>query len=188
MYASEQQAEEAARFLNTNFNGIGNGNRNWFLTNPGMQSPAERLAASVSAPAPTPTGNVVELEVGTYRNLADRSLRDGLTPDHIPSVAAIRADVERQLGRPLSPAEARTLRDTTNAIVYRTQSHMDASRSYGGRNTPQQIQADSLNLQGAFQLDRQAIRPRLIQDGHSAQAVDQAFDRLDQLNRQVGRY
>lgn len=147
---------------------------------------AERLArGKVAVPR---TGNVVELEVGRYGDLARRSVRDGLTPDHIPSFASVKADVERQLGRQLTAAEETALRNQTNAIVVKTRSHMDVSRTYGGRNTPQQILQDSLDQQRAFQLDRQAWRQRLIDEGHSPQAVDDAFRLLDDLNRQAGRY
>jgi hypothetical protein len=134
------------------------------------------------------TGPVAELEVGPYGPLARRSVGDGLTPDHIPSFAAIRADVERQLGRQLTAAEARALRNQTNTIVIPTESHKQVSRTYAGRNTFQQIQADSQNLQRAFHLDRQALRQHLIDRGHSPQAVDGAFRLLDFLNREAGRY
>jgi len=147
------------------------------------------LAALRGAPLNVPrTGPVSQLEVGPYGPLARRSGGDGLTPDHIPSFAAVRANVERQLGRPLTAAEARTLYDQTNTIVIRTPTHQQGSRTYGGRNTAQQIQTDSQNLQSAFQADRAALRQRLIQDGHTPEAVDAAFQQLDQLNRQAGRY
>jgi len=134
------------------------------------------------------TGNVVELEVGPYGDLARRSVRDGLTPEHIPSFASVKANLERQLGRKLNDTEAALLREQTNAIIVRTRSHMDVSRTYGGRNTPQQILQDSLDQQRAFQLDRQAWRQRLLDEGHSSQAIDDAFKRLDELNRNDGRY
>ncbi|MDR3638112.1 MAG: hypothetical protein P4L84_30180 [Isosphaeraceae bacterium] len=147
-----------------------------------------KLLDSIPAPATPRTGPVSQLEVGPYQDLAARSVGGGLTPDHIPSFAAIRANVERQLGRPLTAAEARALREQTNTIVIRTQTHQQGSRTYGGRNTPAQIQTDSLDLQAAFRADQAALRQRLIQDGHTPEAVDAAFQQLDQLNRQAGRY
>jgi filamentous hemagglutinin len=133
-------------------------------------------------------GSVVELEVGTFGDLARRSARDGLTPEHIPSFASVKANVERQLGRQLTAAEEAALRNQTNAIVVPTRSHMDFSRTYGGRNSPQKILEDSLDQQRAFQLDRQAWRQHLLDQGHMPEAIDHAFRLLDDLNRQAGRY
>jgi hypothetical protein len=141
-----------------------------------------------TAPATSATGQVAELEVGQYGNLARRSVGDGLTPDHIPSFASVRANVERQLGRRLNPAEVDALYKETNTIIVRTRSHQLYSRTYGGRNTPSQVQADSLDLQKAFQLDRQTWRQQLINEGHSSSVVDEAFGLLDELNIQAGRY
>jgi len=134
------------------------------------------------------TDPVFELEVGRAGELSGRSYRDGLTPDHIPSFAAIRANIEAQTGRQLRPEQLKTLYERTYAIVIRTQTHQQASRTYGGRNTSEQVRADSQNLQRAVQLDRAAYRQRLIEQGHSPQAVDEAFRQLDQLNRQEGMY
>ena len=65
---------------------------------------------------------------------------------------------------------------------------MDVSRTYGGRNTPQQILQDSLDQPRAFQLDRQAWRQRLLDEGHTPQAIDDALRLLDDPNRKAGRY
>jgi hypothetical protein len=100
----------------------------------------------------------------------------------------VKANVERQLGRQLTAAEEAALRNQTNAIVVPTRSHMDFSRTYGGRNSPQKILEDSLDQQRAFQLDRQAWRQHLLDQGHMPEAIDHAFRLLDDLNRQAGRY
>ena len=87
----------------------------------------------------------------------------------------------------MTTAEAEALRDRTNCILIKTRTHQLYSRTYGGRNSrnnSQQVASDSLNLRRAFQLDCQAIRPYLIEDGNTADAVDDAFRRLDRLNRQ----
>jgi hypothetical protein len=55
------------------------------------------------------------------------------------------------------------------------------------RNTPEQIQTDSLDLQRAFEADRQAYRQRLIDDGHTSEAVDEAFRLLEAANQTLGR-
>jgi RHS repeat-associated protein len=171
-------------------NGVRFGGRSAAEGAPGARYPLQLAPGGGRPPntgAPS-SGPVSQLEVGPYADLAARSVGDGLTPDHIPSFAAIRANVERQLGRPLTAAEARALRDQTNAMVIRTQTHRQGSRTYGGRNTPAQIQTDSLDLQAAFQADRAALRQRLIQDGHTPEAIDAAFQKLEQFNRQAGRH
>jgi hypothetical protein len=132
--------------------------------------------------------SVVELQVGRYGDLASRSVRDGLSPDHIPSFAAIRTDLEGRIGRQLTSSEASALYKDTHAIIVKTRSHQLYSRTYGGRNTTGQIQGDAANLQGAFILDRQAWRQQLIKEGHSPAAVDATFRVLDALNRRAGRY
>ena len=131
---------------------------------------------------------VVKLESGPFEELARRSVRDGLTPDHIPSFASIKMNVERELKRTLTSAEEAILRNETNAIVVRTRSHMDVSRTYGGRNTPDQILQDSLDLQRAFQLDQEAWLQRLLDEGHTLEEILSAFKKLDELNRNAGRY
>jgi hypothetical protein len=134
------------------------------------------------------TNKVAQLEVGPYGKLAPRSNKDGLTPDHSPSFAAIQAHVEQQLGRPLTPAEAKALHSSTNTIVIKTSSHMTDSRTYGGRNTAQQIAQDSSNLKAGTLLDRQALNQRLLADGHTQSAIDAAYKKLDALNKADGWY
>lgn len=133
-------------------------------------------------------GKVRELEVGPYGPLAARSNKDGLTPDHSPSFAAIKAAEERALGRTLSPTEEAQLHAVTNTIVIKTSSHAAASRTYKGRNSATVVNADSLDLPGALQRDRAALNSQLLQDGHSQAAIDAAYKKLDQLNRKDGRY
>jgi hypothetical protein len=127
--------------------------------------------------------DVKTLDVGTYGELAPNSAKDGLTPDHIPSFAAIRETREAELGRELSAGEERELRNTTNCIVYGTCTHQQESRTYGGRNTQTQIQQDAKNLLAAQERDLQAIRSALINEGNTPQDVDAAFNRLRELNK-----
>jgi hypothetical protein len=55
-------------------------------------------------------------------------------------------------------------------------------RTYGGRNSQNQIQQDSQDLNIAQERDLQAIRDALINEGNSPNNVDAAFDRLRNLN------
>lgn len=127
--------------------------------------------------------DVKTLDVGTYGELAPKSNGDGLTPDHIPSFAAIRQAREAELGRELNVSEERELRSTTNCIIYGTCTHQQESRTYGGRNTAAQIKQDAQDLGAAQERDLQAIRDALINQGNSPKNVDAAFDRLRELNK-----
>ena len=56
---------------------------------------------------------VAELEVGRLRDVASRSAGDGLTPDHVPSLGAIRKAVEDGTGREFDPGTKHALFATT---------------------------------------------------------------------------
>jgi hypothetical protein len=139
-------------------------------------------------PTARPTGPVRDLEVGRYGELARRSVRDGLSPDHIPSNAARRASMERQLGRELTPTEARALRDKGNCLVVQTCAHQRVSRTYGGRNSPSQIAADAADLRRAANQDLAVWRRYLIGERYSPAEVDAAIERLHAANVADGVY
>jgi len=136
----------------------------------------------------TAPGNVAELEVGRYGPLSRRSRGDGLTPDHMPSGAAVRRSEQNALGRRLTRAEARQLYDDGNTIVIRGTTHAQSSRTYLSRNTPARIAGDARNLGYAAQLDTRALQRALIRDGHSRHQVQRAFQRLHAANRADGVY
>jgi hypothetical protein len=146
-------------------------------------------SGSLSSYTCTPLPGLVRpLDTGTAKEIRHRSVKDGMSPDHIPSFAAIKKVLETNLGRKLTNYESRNLRDATNAIVYSTRLHQQYSRTYGGRNNPAQILQDSTDLQRAFIKDTQRIRPYLIESGHTPQQVDAAFKELDALNKALGLY
>jgi len=137
----------------------------------------------------TAPGNVAELEVGRYGPLSRRSGADRLTPDHIPSSAAVRRNIEVASRRTLSPAQRRQLHDNaTNTIVIRSRTHAQSSRTYLNRNTQAQVAGDARNLGYAAQLDMRALQRGLIRDGHSHHQVQRAFQRLHAANRRDGIY
>jgi hypothetical protein len=131
---------------------------------------------------------VQPLDVGTAREMTRRSRKDGMSPDHIPSFAAIKKALEAKLGRTLTRDEAKSLRDSTNTIVYPTGIHQQNSRTYGGRNYPKRVLQDSEDLRRAFIEDVQRIRPYLIKSGYTPQQVDDAIQKLDAMNKASGLY
>jgi len=133
-------------------------------------------------------GMVPPLEVGTYGKQAPRSIDDGLTPDHIPSFAAVRTHVESQIGRPLTAAEARQLRSETSTIIIDTDIHQQISRTYGGRNSSTQIGADASDLGRAARLDEAAYQQALRDRGYSQRQINDAFAKLHEANRAKGYY
>ena len=134
------------------------------------------------------TDFVAPLDVGTYKQLSARSVGDGLTPDHIPSFAAIRESIENQIGRKLTPTQLRELRNETTSIVYDTVMHQQHSRTYGGRNNRAQIASDALNLRGAAELDMRQIRPHLIEGGMAPDEIERAFAAIHDANVANGLY
>jgi RHS repeat-associated protein len=96
-------------------------------------------------------------EAGTYGELSARSKGDGLSIDHIPSNASNLARATVAKGEALTPAEANAVRAQGMAVAAPDAAHRSASPTYGGRNTPAQIQADAANPQAAAARDTQAM-------------------------------
>ena len=144
---------------------------------------------ALSAPRVAPrVGPVKEFEVGTYKALSKRAVvGDGLANDHIPSFAALKAAEEVKLGRPLTAAEARALRECTNCIVVRDAIHAE-SPTTGGRNTRAQIQSDAANLADAAKRDTAALLQNAANEGADVAAAKRAVDALHKANRKAGRY
>ncbi len=100
-------------------------------------------------------------DTGTYGGLKAQKRAGGesepLDMDHQPSLAAQKAAAEAQLGRPLTPAEVRSLRDGTPAVASPRGVHQQSSPTYGGRNSSTQIGGDAANLEAAAARDRAAF-------------------------------
>ncbi len=96
-------------------------------------------------------------EVDLYRNFAGR-LRNGTHADHMPSAAAVRAKLKK-LYPNVSPAELNEATKDTATIIIPAEVHQKLSATYGGRNTPYQIEQDSRDLRAALDRDFDAITP-----------------------------
>jgi hypothetical protein len=130
--------------------------------------------------------SVKPLDVGTYGDLSPNSVGDGLTPDHIPSFAAIVKNIEVSSGIKLTEEQKTSLRLNTNCLVYSTCTQQQESRNYGGRNNPTQIEQDSQDLRAAALRDIENIRGSLINQGYNAEDVDRSFQQLLDLNKKAG--
>lgn len=106
---------------------------------------------------------------------------DGLTGDHVPSIAAIRANVENTLGIPLTRAQAAVLRNETNTIIVDAEFHA-SGRTYFGKNTPSQVAEDSLDLQSAAHKDQSEYLSKAHDFGYVHSDLRNAFDIINHRN------
>lgn len=127
---------------------------------------------------------VSEGEVGTYGSTAPRSVGDGLTPDHIPSFAAVK-EALRQLGVELTDVELKALRNNTNCVVVKTCSHLTDSRTFGGRNNPEKIKLDGADLYKAAEADIDTWVPVWKSEGWSASKIDKTRREVHELNKKL---
>jgi filamentous hemagglutinin len=141
------------------------------------------VGAKESAPSKTA---VQELEVDAYKNLKAREVvGDGLEHDHIPSIAALRTAKEAELGRPLTELETKTLYQNSTAVEVPRDVHI-AGPTYGGKNTPAQIQQDAADLCGAVCRDTEALRANLNSRGYDSKLVDETVQKIVERNRNTG--
>lgn len=134
----------------------------------------------------TDTGPVKALDVGSYKDLKAREVvGDALEHDHIPSSAALKKAKERELGRKLTPAEARAIHDRGATIEVPKEVHAKGD-TWRGKNTSEQIEADSRDLSGAAERDYATQRQNLIDRGYSPEKVDEAIAKMRELNRSMG--
>ncbi|WP_231565403.1 S-type pyocin family protein [Vibrio hyugaensis] len=130
---------------------------------------------------------VKPLEVGTYGELAPRSVKDGMDIDHIPSLKAIQKWAESD-GQPLTKKELAALKRATNGVAIPHEVHKDFSRTYGGRNTATQSSLDSKDLREAAQKDMNILKTHLKNYGYSEKDIEAAFNKLNRLNEESGIY
>jgi len=129
-----------------------------------------------------------KLNVSDYATSAKNSIKDAMTPDHIPSFAALKKNLENILGRDLDPTELTQLRNEGTSLLYETSLHQKFSRTYGFRNTAEQIADDALDLFKAAQKDMDALRTPLKNSGMRDADIEKAFELIHQMNRKKGLY
>ena len=129
-----------------------------------------------------------KLNVSEYATSAKNSVLDKMTPDHIPSFAATRKHLETKLGRTLNADELAKLNNEGTTILYETTIHQRYSRTYGGRNSSEQILNDSQNLFEAAKKDMEVLRKPLLESGASEADINRAFELIHEMNKQKGLY
>ncbi|WP_353130016.1 eCIS core domain-containing protein [Parapedobacter pyrenivorans] len=113
---------------------------------------------------------------------------DGLTGDHQPSGAAIkeaiRLELHRSLNQVLTRGMARIAYQKAITVVVTEVWHRASSRTYGGRNTPNQISDDAKDLMQAAISDWEKTVPHLQSEGFSNQEISDIWDGLNELREE----
>lgn len=147
---------------------------------------ASRKTADKLKRTDTGPSAVKPLDVGSYKDLKAREVKgDALEHDHIPSSAALKKAKEKELGRKLTPKEARAIHDRGATIEVPKEVHAKGD-TWRGRNTTDRIESDSQDLSAAAQRDYATTRRNLIEHGYTPEQVDKALERLRELNRSMG--
>lgn len=105
----------------------------------------------------------------------------------MPSAAAVRTALLRENPR-LSKNLVDEMAQDVAAIVVPKEIHQKMSETYGGRNTPAQIELDSMNLRAAVDRNLDAIKPALKANGATESQIETARVKMHTLNRNVGLY
>ena len=102
-------------------------------------------------------GPVKPYETGPAGDLAKRSKNDNLDIDHQPSKASLFERAEAERVRPLTQAEKQEVADKGMAAAVPKDVHRSDSPTYGGRNTPAQIEKDAADPVAAAKRDSAAM-------------------------------
>lgn len=124
-------------------------------------------------------------DIGSYGGvLYLEQTGDGLTGDHQPSGAAIKEAIRQLLYSAIDKILTRSM--ASNAykraitIVVDEQWHRKSSRTFGGRNTPDQIKADAQNLLNAAINDWSELVPHLKEQDLSDKQISELWDAFNQ--------
>ena len=126
-------------------------------------------------------------DIGSYGAVQHlEKVGDQLTGDHQPSGAAIKEAIRLQLhtalNQPLTRSMARYAYKRAITIVMTDVWHKASSRTYGGRNTKQQILKDAGNLLLASIEDWKKTVPELLKS-HSKKEVKELWEAMDKLRQ-----
>lgn len=126
------------------------------------------------------------LEVDTYRGFQGRP-RVGAHADHMPSAAAIERYLRLSFPE-LDVQDLQSMKKDVAALIVPASVHQKCSETFGGRNTPTQIDKDAKDLQGAVDRNLDAIKTCLQEEGFSDAQIEKARQDMHQVNREQGWY
>lgn len=127
------------------------------------------------------------LEVELYSDFKRRSRQGMYEADHMPSAAAVRAYLKKKHPK-LPPKLLDKMVENVAAIVLPRDIHQKMSETYGGRNTPAQIELDSKNLRAAVDRNFDSIKLALKKHGATENQIEAARQKMHQLNSNMGLY
>ncbi|ERT11003.1 S-type pyocin domain-containing protein, partial [Photorhabdus temperata] len=125
-------------------------------------------------------------EVDLYSNFAGRP-RNGTHADHMPSAAAVKENLEKMYPK-LKQEKLDNLSKNVAAIIIPAEVHQKLSATYGGRNSPAQIEQDAKDLRAAVDRDFNAIKPALKNYGATEEQLEKAKSKIHELNQEQGLY
>ncbi|WP_432372599.1 hypothetical protein ACRPHP_03535 [Pantoea allii] len=88
----------------------------------------------------------------------------------------------------MTPEDIELTSQDVAAIIIPKGVHQKISETYGGRNTPAQIDLDSRNLRAALNRNLDAIKPALKKHGATESAIEAARAKMHELNNKMGLY
>ena len=118
------------------------------------------------------------MSIGPYSSTRKQIAGTGFSADHIPSFASRKMMMESELGRTLTTAEEKALRNSTLTVAINTKLHQTTSQTYGGRNTNAKIAADAADPVKAIRDNVNAYRKELLKAGYTNADIDNAINTL----------
>lgn len=126
------------------------------------------------------------LEVDTYRGFQGRP-RLGSHADHMPSAAAVEKYL-RNLYPDMKAKDVEAMKKDVAALIIPASVHQKCSETYGGRNTPMQIDNDSKDLRKAVDKNFNMIKKCLLDEGYDEKEIEQARNKMHEVNQEQGWY
>lgn len=125
------------------------------------------------------------LDVGPADQLQRDSNGDGLDIDHIVSKKALQLYLSRAFPNMTGP-DIKAALSKAPGIAIPSEVHRKLSETYGGRNTKEKQNADALDLKSAIDRNFDAIKPGLIEHGLEESKIEQARQKIHDLQRLQG--
>ncbi len=126
-------------------------------------------------------------EVGPYRELAARSIRDGFDIDHIAARRAVESFLRSKFPD-YSSKKIKKILDYAPAMAIPREIHQKFSETYGGRNSKERIALDASNLENAVNSNINALKPALLDYGMREIEIEIARENLHRLAKTQGLY
>lgn len=105
----------------------------------------------------------------------------------MPSAAAIDRFL-KNLDPTMKAKDRELMKKDVAALIVPASVHQKCSETYGGRNTPSQIDNDAKDLKAAVDRNLDAIKGCLRDEGFSDAEIEKARQEMHQVNKEQGWY